>query len=89
MTQINGWHTFHFRLFAEQLLALTEAVKALRVADSVAYKSHPKTRLLASIYKCIHETDPANHNHPDFRLGKTLGGDHTHWRRVKKGMPER
>jgi toxin YhaV len=89
MTQINGWHIFYFRLFAIQLVALMEAVKALRVADPVGYKSHLKTKLLASIYKCINETVPAHPDHPDFRLGKTLGGDHTHWRRVKKGMPDR
>jgi len=89
MTQVNGWNIFHFRLFAEQLIALTEEVKALRAADPVGYKSHPKTKLLASIFKCINETVPANPDHPDFRLGKTLGEAHTHWRRVKKGMPDR
>jgi len=89
MTRINGWNTFHFRLFAIQLVALTEAVKVLRVADPAGYKTHPKTKLLASIYKCINETVPANPDHPDFRLGKTLDDEHTHWRRVKKGMPER
>lgn len=89
MIRINGWHIFHFRLFAVQLRALAEAVKALRAADPAGYKSHPKTRLLASIYQCINETVPANPGHPDYRLGKTLGEAHTHWRRVKKGMPDR
>ena len=32
---------------------------------------------------------PANPDHPDFRLGKTLGRDYGNWRRVKKGLPER
>jgi hypothetical protein len=32
---------------------------------------------------------PANPDHPDFRLGKTLGAQYTNWRRVKKGMPDR
>ena len=32
---------------------------------------------------------PANPDHPDFHLGKTLGAEHTNWRRVKKGMPDR
>jgi len=89
MTQINGWHIFYFHLFAIQLVALMEAVKALRVTDPVGYKSHSKTKLLASIFKCINETVPDNPDHPDFRLGKTLGDDHTHWRRKKKGMPDR
>jgi toxin YhaV len=30
-----------------------------------------------------------NPDHPDFRLGKTLGLEYTNWRRVKKGMPDR
>lgn len=89
MTQINGWNIFYFRLFAVQLTALTEEVKQLRAKDPEGYKTHPKTKLLASIYKCITEAVPANPDHPDFRLGKTLGDQHTHWRRVKKGMPDR
>ena len=32
---------------------------------------------------------PANPDAPEFRLGKTLGPENTHWRRVKKGMPDR
>ena len=31
----------------------------------------------------------ADPDHPDFRLGKTLGQQYTNWRRVKKGMPDR
>jgi len=89
MNQINGWHIFHFQLFAEQLLELTAEVNVLRSADPAGYKTHPKTKLLASIFKGISKTVPANPDHPDFRLGKTLGEAHTHWRRVKKGMPDR
>ena len=89
MTQINGWNIFHFHLFAVQLTVLKNDVQALRVADQQGYKSHPKARLLASIFKCITQIVPAGPDHPDFRLGKTLGEKHTHWRRVKKGMPDR
>ena len=32
---------------------------------------------------------PADPNHADFRLGKTLGDQYTAFRRVKKGMPDR
>jgi toxin YhaV len=35
------------------------------------------------------QTVPANPEHPDFHLGKTLGAEHTNWRRVKKGRPDR
>jgi len=53
------------------------------------YKAHPKTRLLASVYKAITQVVPADPDHPDFRLGKTLGAEHANWHRVKKGMPDR
>jgi len=42
-------------------------------------------RFTESIYKAITETVPADPDHPDFRLGKTLGAEYTNWRRVKKG----
>lgn len=35
------------------------------------------------------QTVPANPDHPDFRVGKTLGPGYANWRRVKKGMPGR
>lgn len=41
------------------------------------------------MYKAIIERVPANPDHPDFRLGKTLGRDYGNWRRVEKGLPER
>lgn len=89
MSTVNGWHLFYFNLFAAQLRDLTATVKTLRAADPTSYQAHPKTKLLASIYRCITQTVPANPDHPDFRLGKTLGDGYTHWRRVKKGMPDR
>ena len=45
--------------------------------------------MLASVYRAITQLVPANPDAADFRLGKTLGPNATHWRRVKKGMPER
>lgn len=68
---------------------LEETVSKLAGSDPDGYKSHPKTRLLASIHKAITQTVPADPDHPDFRLGKTLGAEYTNWRRVKRGMPDR
>jgi len=86
---INGWRLFYFQLFAVTLSELEATVTQLAQKNPIDYKTHPKTRLLASIYKAITQSVPANPDHPDFRLGKTLGDTHTHWRRVKKGMPNR
>ena len=85
----NGWHLYRHRLFAERLDDLEKAVFSLSVADPVGYKQHPKTKLLASVFKAISETVPANPADPVFRLGHALGKDYAHWRRVKMGMPKR
>jgi toxin YhaV len=85
----NGWQLFYFKLFQAALGELEQAVTKLARQNPSAYKSHPKTRLLASVYKAITQTVPANPDHAGFRLGKTLGGEYANWRRVKNGMPER
>lgn len=87
--KINGWQLYYFRAFAAALGELETLVAALAASDPQGYKAHPRTRLLASVYKSIAERVPANPDHPDFRLGKTLGRDYGNWRRVKKGLPER
>lgn len=84
----NGWQLFYFRAFKAALDELERAVTALAKRDPSGYKSHPKTRLLASLYKAVVHTVPANPDHPDFRLGKTLGSAYSNWRRVKRGMPD-
>ncbi len=90
MTEVaNGWTLYQYTLFRKQLTKLKEDVIALRHSDPDGYKKHPKTKFLASIYKAITKSVPANPNDPSFRLGHTLGKHNTHWRRVKKGMPQR
>jgi len=83
------WQLFYFKLFKEALDELEQTVTQLAQQQPTTYKSHPKTRLLASVYKCITQLVPTNPDHPDFRLGKTLGSEYANWRRVKKGMPDR
>ena len=85
----NGWQLFYFRLFKAALDELEADVTRLARQDPRGYKTHPKTRLLASVYKSITQLVPANPDHADCRLGKTLGAEYANWRRVKKGMPDR
>jgi toxin YhaV len=85
----NGWQLFYFKLFKAALDELENAVTQLAEEDPKGYKRHRKTRLLAAVYKSITQIVPANPDHPDFRLGKTLGHEYANWRRVKKGMPDR
>ncbi|MFM9967584.1 MAG: type II toxin-antitoxin system YhaV family toxin [Burkholderiales bacterium] len=86
---INGWQLYYFRTFAAALDELEADVAALAKSNPRTYKTHPKTRLLASVFKIITERVPANPDHPEFRLGNTLGRGYGNWRRVKKGMPDR
>ena len=85
----SGWGLYYFRIFRAALDELEAAVTQLAQDDPRGYQTHPKTKLLASVYKAITEVVPANPDAPEFRLGKTLGVDNTNWRRVKKGMPDR
>lgn len=84
-----GWRLYYHRVFKAALDELELAVSKLAASDPQGYKAHPTTRLLASIYRAVTQLVPANPDAPDFRLGKTLGAGSTHWRRVKKGMPDR
>ncbi len=85
----NGWQLYYHRVFKAALDELEALVTKLARDDPKGYKAHPKTKLLASIFRAVTELVPANPDAADFRLGKTLGPDHTHWRRVKRGMPDR
>lgn len=85
----NGWRLYYHRIFKAALDELELAVSKLAANSPEGYKTHPKTKLLASVYRAITPLVPANPDAPDFRLGKTLGAGNTHWRRVKKGMPDR
>ena len=85
----NGWSLYYYRTFKAVLDELEAVVSKLAADDPAGYETHPKTKLLASVYRAITQLVPANPDSPDFRLGKTLGSDNTNWRRVKKGMPDR
>ena len=85
----NGWRLYYHRIFEAALDELELAVSKLAATDPAGYKTHPKTKLLASVYRTIAQLVPADPDAPDFRLGKTLGAGHGHWRRVKKGLPDR
>ena len=88
-TLAKGWCLYYFRIFQAALDELEATVTQLAREKPNTYKTHPKTKLLASVYKAITDTVPSNPAAPEFRLGKTLGAHNTHWRRVKKGLPER
>jgi len=85
----NGWRLFYYRAFKAALDELEAEVTRLAARDPNGYKAHPKTRLLASVYRAVTNLVPAKPDAVEFRLGKSLGTGNSSWRRVKKGMPER
>jgi toxin YhaV len=85
----NGWQLFYCKVFKVALDELEAVVTKLALDDPGGYKTHPKTKLLASVHRAVTQVVPANPDAPDFRLGKALGPKFTNWRRVKKGMPDR
>ena len=89
MTPANGWQLCYFKTFQAALDELEATVTQLAAKDPKGYKTHPNTKLLASVYQAITQQVPANPDAPEFRLGKTLSAAAIHWRRVKKGMPGR
>ncbi len=49
----NGWRLYYYRIFKAALGELELAVSRLAAIDPEGYKTHPKTRLLASVYRVI------------------------------------
>ena len=86
---VNGWGLYYYRAFKAALDELEAQVTRLADLDPIGYKTHPKTKLLASVFNAVTQWVPANPGAAEFRLGKTLGPGNGNWRRVKKGMPDR
>jgi len=84
-----GWNLHYYRIFEAQLIELKEKVVKLKTKDPTGYKSHKLTKLLASVYNAILEDVPNDPADSKFLLGNTLGKGYRHWKRVKKGLPNR
>jgi toxin YhaV len=80
---VNGWTLFQHDLFAEQLDTLISKVETLAAKEPETYRSHPATKLLATIEDYILKQIPGDPSSPEFRQGNTLGKDNRHWFRAK------
>lgn len=85
MLSVNGWQLFAHPLFMDQLERLIEAVERSKAKDPENYKSTANAKLLAAIEKLIFEQISGDPTRPEYRQGKTLGGDRKHWFRAKFG----
>lgn len=87
---VNGWKLYALDIFAEQLERLIEDVEAIAEKDPEHFYKHPKYKLLLAIRHNIYHKIPQNPNATHYRLGKTLGKNQGHWRRLKKNnLPDR
>jgi toxin YhaV len=81
--EVKGWRLLQYPLFEDQLRKLAETVERLSVTQPETYKEHPRTKLLATIWRYVTEIIPRDPNAPEFRQGDTLGPDNRHWFRAK------
>ena len=49
----NGWRLYYFRVFKAAFDELEATVTELARKDPEGYKTHPKTKLLASVYRAV------------------------------------
>jgi toxin YhaV len=87
--KINGWEIFFLKIFYLQYSQLVKDVNKISQKHPNTYKSHPKTKLLASIQNSIKNDVPADPLHKKFMLSKSLENKYKEWRRVKQGLPPR
>jgi len=80
--QRNGWKLHLHPAFREPFDRLTDEVARLRSADPDGYRRHPKAKLLRRIRDLVLDEIPRDPAAASFRLGKTLGAEHRHWRRA-------
>ena len=80
---VNGWLLYAHRLFLEQLTVLVLEVERLRERDPGGYRRRPAAKRLAALRTLTTREIPADPASPAYRFGKTIGGEHAHWRRAK------
>lgn len=95
-----AWSILAGDLFNEQLVNLVDQVEDLIDRCPDDFDAHPIYRLFSCVDAAMYEHVPRNPSHPEFLLGDTLqkasnslspkmSCSLSHWRRVKKRMPDR
>ena len=80
---IHGWKVLAHPLFLDQFAALVQRVDALKAKDAAGYKKKAPAKRLAVLVDLVLQFIPQNPAAPEYRQGKTLGEEHTAWRRAK------
>lgn len=80
--------TYLHPLIDNRLQELKAEVKKLKASQPDKYKQHRTTKLLAKAVNSIKIEVPKDPSDDKYRLGNTIK-PYKHWRRVKKGLPDR
>ena len=64
----NGWSLYYYRTFKAALDELEAVVTRLATDDPAGYKTHPKAKLLASVYRASEPRRTAIPARQDARL---------------------
>ena len=85
---MNAYSDWYFPSIRIQLNVLFDRVEILAANDPDGYKTHPMTKNFKAIWKSLKNCtlDPTK---PEYRCTGSLPKDCSHWRRIKKGMPDR
>jgi toxin YhaV len=81
--RINGWRIYLHPCFLDQYEALLAEVEAAKKKDPQSYRKRACTKMLAAVHELAFRRIPDNPSQPQYRLGDTLGKQHTHWFRAK------
>lgn len=80
---VHGWKILAHPLLLVQIEALLSRVAAYKAKDPANFLKKNATRRLLAIKKLMLSAVPINPDAPEYRQGKTLGEEHTAWRRAK------
>jgi toxin YhaV len=85
----NGWLLLAHPHFQDQWAKLSNEVRRLAAKDPVGYRSHQKTKKLATLEKLMFEVIPQDPGNRLWLQGSSLGEENRAWKRAKFGQQYR
>ena len=85
----NGWLLLAHPHFEDQWAKLSNEVRRLAAKDPVGYRSHQKTKKLATREKLMFEVIPQDPGNRLWLQGSSLGEENRAWKRAKFGQQYR
>ncbi len=83
--KVNGWTLLAHDCFLEQLYKLKAAADRAYENNPAGAENNASVKLFQAVSTLIMKNIPDDPSHAKYRQGKTLGKEHTLWRRAKIG----